>query len=251
MMRVLAVYAHSSSKSFTRAILDEFTKGLADAGHTFEINDLYANKFNPVYSADDFAFFMDESVPMEILEKMNLRTKVLDAASAGPLGPLKAVLAKRWLRGKDLRQIAQGIAQHKPKDVLAEQEKVSRSDAIAVVAPNYWMHFPAILKGWITRVFTYGFAYTLKPEGWKGDVSGRVPLLRLRKALIMQPTFFKKEDYESTGLAEAMRKTIDMWGFEYPGVSDVQHVYFHGIYAVGPETLKQYLQKAYLLGKEF
>ena len=29
------------------------------------------------------------------------------------------------------------------------------------VAPVWWMGFPAILKGWLERVFAYGFAYTL------------------------------------------------------------------------------------------
>jgi NAD(P)H dehydrogenase (quinone) len=108
-----------------------------------------------------------------------------------------------------LKEVVKLISQQKPKDVLKEQEKVVRADAIALIAANYWMHFPAILKGWITRVFTYGFADTLTPEGWKGDSDGRVPLLKLKKALIMQPTFFTKKDYQSKGFEDAMKKIID------------------------------------------
>jgi NAD(P)H dehydrogenase (quinone) len=35
-MRVLTVYAHPDPQSFRHAILDQFTKGLEDAGHTRE-----------------------------------------------------------------------------------------------------------------------------------------------------------------------------------------------------------------------
>jgi NAD(P)H-dependent FMN reductase len=41
-MRVLTVYAHPNPKSFCHAILEQFTKGLAEAGHTSEVVDLYA-----------------------------------------------------------------------------------------------------------------------------------------------------------------------------------------------------------------
>ena len=130
-------------------------------------------------------------------------------------------------------------------------DEIAEADGIVIVHPNWWGQLPAILKGWITRVFTYGFAYTLTAEGWQGAVNGRVSLLDLKKALIIQPTFFSEEDYESTGLKEAMRKTIDMWAFEYPGIPDVQHVYFHGMYGVDENTREGYLQRAYQLGKEF
>jgi putative NADPH-quinone reductase len=48
-MRLLGVYAHPKPKSFTHAVLEEFTRGLADAGHEYEVNDLYANGFDPVH----------------------------------------------------------------------------------------------------------------------------------------------------------------------------------------------------------
>ncbi len=41
-MRVLTVYAHPNPKSFCLAILEQFTKGLEDAGHVSEVVDLYA-----------------------------------------------------------------------------------------------------------------------------------------------------------------------------------------------------------------
>lgn len=250
-MKVLVVYAHPNPKSFTHAILEEFTKGLADGGHTYEIDDLYAIGFNPVYNMQDYVFFSHESVPRELLEAGNPREKVLDNVGTGLFGSIKKAIAKRKMQDVDLMDIVKAIGQFKPKDVVAEQAKVSRADAIAFIAPNFWMHFPAILKGWMTRVFSYGFAYTLTHEGWRGDAEERIPLLKLQKALIIQPAFFSEENYRSKGFGEAMRKTIDTWSLEYVGIPDVQHVFFHSIFGVSEKTLREYLQEAYRLGKEF
>jgi hypothetical protein len=42
---------------------------------------------------------------------------------------------------------------------------------------------------------TYGFAYKLNENGWKGDLDGRIPLLKIKKAIIMQGTFFNEKVY--------------------------------------------------------
>ncbi|TQV82492.1 NAD(P)H-dependent oxidoreductase [Exilibacterium tricleocarpae] len=44
-------------------------------------------------------------------------------------------------------------------EVLAEQQRISRANALVLVHPVYWWSFPALLKGWIDRVFTNGWAY--------------------------------------------------------------------------------------------
>ena len=46
-MKVLTVYAHHDPHSFCHGVLERFTAGLADAGHTSEVVDLYAIKFDP------------------------------------------------------------------------------------------------------------------------------------------------------------------------------------------------------------
>jgi len=47
-MKILIVYAQPSHKSFCHAILRQFTQGPEEAGHTYEVVDLYAMKFYPV-----------------------------------------------------------------------------------------------------------------------------------------------------------------------------------------------------------
>ena len=245
-MRVLTVYAHPNPKSFCHAILQQFTKGLEDAGHTSEVVDLYAIRFDPVFRTQDFASYVHDSMPLEILEKMNLRQGMLDMAG----GPIRRFLAARWLRHKDLREVAKFIHAHRPRDVAAQWDKLKAAEALAFIAPVYWLHFPAILKGWFERVFAYGDAYALTLEGWHGEAKGRVPLLHHEKALVISTTLFKEEDYKADWEAP-MTRIIDDWGLRYPGVKHVEHVYFYGVPAVDDKTRQGYLKRAYELGKEF
>ena len=93
-MRVLTVYAHPNPKSFCHVILEQFTQGLTDAGRTSEVVDLYAIRFDPVFRTADFASYVHESMPLEILGQMNLKQQVLNTAG-GPLQRWIAACADR------------------------------------------------------------------------------------------------------------------------------------------------------------
>jgi NAD(P)H dehydrogenase (quinone) len=245
-MKVLTVYAHPNPKSFCHAILQEFTRGLTDAGHVSEVVDLYAIDFDPVFRIQDFASYVHEGMPAAVLEQMNLKQHVLDAAG----GPVRRFIASRWLRNKDTLSVAKFIRDQKPKDVIAQWEKIKNAQGLAFIAPVFWLHFPAILKGWFERVFSYGDAYALTPLGWSGEAKGRVPLLQHEKALVISTTLFGEEDYK-TYWQLPMTRIIDDWGLRYPGVKKVEHVYFYRVFAVDDETRRAYLKRAYMLGKEF
>ena len=94
---------------------------------------------------------------------------------------------------------------------------MASADALAFIAPVHFCNFPAILRGWIERVFTYGFAYGLTEAAWRGDVNGRLPLLHHKRALIMTSTLFDEAAYDA-GIRDAMDKVIDEWTFRYPGI---------------------------------
>lgn len=245
-MRVLTVYAHPDPRSFCHAVLEEFSRGLQDAGHASDVVDLYAIRFDPVFRMQDSASYVHESMPADVLERMNLKQRVLEAAG----NPLTRFLVARWLRTKDTKEVARFIHEHRPRDAAAQWEKVRRADGLAFIAPVFWLHFPAILKGWFERVFAYGDAYALTPEGWLGEMSGRVPLLHHEKALIISTTLFREEDYDAR-LREPMTRMIDDWGLRYPGVKKVEHVFFYRVPVCDVDARRQYLARAYLLGKEF
>ena len=70
-------------------------------------------------------------------------------------------------------------------DALVERHcaELARADLILVFHPNWWGQPPAILKGWVDRVFRLGTAYGyppgVRPEGVP------VGLLRARHALVV------------------------------------------------------------------
>jgi NAD(P)H dehydrogenase (quinone) len=137
-----------------------------------------------------------------------------------------------------------------PKDVLAQQEKVAWADGLAFIAPVHFCSFPAILKGWIDRVWTLDFAFGLTSAGWHGDINGRIPLLYHQWALILTSTIFDKNAYDD-GIRDAIGKVIDDWAFRFPGIQDVEHVYFYAATSATPELVKQYFQQAHQLGRDF
>ncbi|MDD5712685.1 MAG: NAD(P)H-dependent oxidoreductase [Smithellaceae bacterium] len=136
-------------------------------------------------------------------------------------------------------------------DVLEQQKKVEKADALAFICPVFWMNMPANMIGWIVRVFSYGFAYQLTEEGWRGFVAGRIGLLKQKKALVMSPTFFSEEDYRASGIQDAMEKIVCEYGFEYPGIAKADYVFFYRAFSVSDTIREKYLKRAYDLGRNF
>lgn len=243
---VLVVYAHPNPASFTHAVLDEVVRGLADGGSSVEVLDLYALGFNPVFSQHDATQFVHHTTPEGMLDQQLLEQALLQSAR----NPIKRMLMKRWLRDKTLAELVQAFEEHQPADVRAHQAKVARADGLVFVAPVFWMGFPAILKGWLERVFAYGFAYTLTARGWAGDLDGRVPLLNQRKGLIITPTFFNETDYD-TGWRDAVDTILCDWCLKMAGVQQTQHAYLYAVSASTPEQRARYLHDVYALGRDF
>ncbi len=246
-MKVLTVYAHHKPRSFCHAVLSHFDAGLREAGHENNVVDLHAIGFDPVLRDHDTPNWIDDSMPDDVLQHMNLPESLLERAS----GPVRRMLLKRWIGRLDARGIVRKLhASGGPRDVAVQQQKVAAAEALAFVAPLYFVGFPAILKGWIERVFTLGFAFGLSPEGWRGDINGRLPLLRHRKALILTPTIFDERSYAS-GLHDAMTRLIDDFTLHYPGIESVQHEYFYAVHGADVRTRLAYLHRAQALGRQF
>ena len=77
-MNVMIVYAHPSEDSFTRHVRDSFLRGLEDAGHTWELSDLYQMNFITDMSEAEYlreAYYrLDLEVPEDVRreqEKLN------------------------------------------------------------------------------------------------------------------------------------------------------------------------------------
>lgn len=127
--------------------------------------------------------------------------------------------------------------------MLDRQEKVAQAEALVFIYPVWWASFPAILRGWFDRVLSYGFAYT---QTDKGELMW---LLKHKKALLINTTMFPEEYYKTSGIEDAMKRTMANATFkEFCGIQDVEHVFLYGVDA---EARNKYLELAYRLGKEF
>lgn len=81
-MKVFIVYCHPSNKSFTYMVKDSFIKGLENAGHSYEVSDLYADRFNPVMSEDEYireGFYQIEKPIAEDVKKEQQKINKADS----------------------------------------------------------------------------------------------------------------------------------------------------------------------------
>ncbi|MGZ9165288.1 MAG: NAD(P)H-dependent oxidoreductase, partial [Anaerolineales bacterium] len=59
-----------------------------------------------------------------------------------------------------------------------------------------------------------------------------------------------EEDYKADW-ETPMTRIIDDWGLRYPGIKNVEHVYFYNVPVADTDTRQGYLERAYKLGREY
>ncbi|MEB5705877.1 NAD(P)H-dependent oxidoreductase [Pantoea anthophila] len=97
-----------------------------------------------------------------------------------------------------------------PPDVLAEQQRLDRADALVLVYPIYWWSFPAQLKGWIDRVFIAGWAFDEQDDRIVKRL-GHLPVHLIALGAADTRTFMRR------GYFGSMRNLIDHGIFDYCG----------------------------------
>lgn len=97
-------------------------------------------------------------------------------------------------------------------DVLAEQERILRADAICLAFPLYWWGMPAMTKGWVDRVFMWGWAYD---QLGQSDVS----LLRPRSGLLLVPAGMRSNNERQRPYVSALEAMWLQGTFGYFGFS--------------------------------
>lgn len=96
-------------------------------------------------------------------------------------------------------------------DVASEQARLDRADALVLVYPVYWWSFPGMLKGWIDRVFTNGWAYE---ESAGGKLTKKLQRLNVHLVANAGAT---TRTYARHGYFGAMKTQIDHGIFGYCG----------------------------------
>lgn len=115
-------------------------------------------------------------------------------------------------------------------DVKQEQEYISWADQITFIYPIWWTGMPAIMKGYIDRVFSYGFAYRYDQGVQKGLLTGK-------KAIVINTQGKSKTEYESIGMDKALLLTSDKGIFIYCGLEMSEHLFFDRADRVDADTI--------------
>jgi len=128
--KVLIVHAHPEPTSVTQGLVDVSRQTLRQLGHQVLESDLYAMRWKAVLDEHDF--------------------------------PTRAQTRRFSFIDESGHSYASGC---QSPDIEAEQNKVLAADAVIFQFPLWWYGMPAIMKGWIDRVWAYGLAYGYKNAG--------------------------------------------------------------------------------------
>lgn len=165
-MKVLLIYAHPEPRSLNGTLKDFAVQHLHNVGHEVQVSDLYAMRWKAGFDADD--------------------------SSAPPVGEF-------WRSTLDSKQAFEQGTQS--ADIVAEQEKLLWADTVIFQFPLWWFSMPAIMKGWIDRVYAYGFAYGVGEHSdhhW-GDRYGEGTLAG-KRAMLVVTTGGWEEHYAPRGI---------------------------------------------------
>lgn len=143
-MNVFIVFAHHEPRSFGGALLQRSLDALRSCGHEVRVSDLHAMAFNPIASAADFT-----------------QRRFPDAL--------------QYDREQKFAHEHEAFA----PDIRAELDKLLWCDCLILQFPLWWFSVPAMLKGWIDRVFVNGVVYGKGRRMDTGGMKGRKAMLAI------------------------------------------------------------------------
>ena len=157
-MKFLCVLAHPEPASFTASLAHYGMRALEEEGHVVDVADLYAMQFDPV---SDRRNFMEPFDPTRFDQQAEER---FASANAG-FSP----------------------------DLQREMDRLSSCDVLVLQFPIWWLGMPAIMKGWIDRVFAIGRTY----GGGRWFDRG---IMRGKKAMLAVTIGGTREAYSNDGI---------------------------------------------------
>ncbi|XP_020645450.3 ribosyldihydronicotinamide dehydrogenase [quinone] [Pogona vitticeps] len=162
--KVLIVYAHQEPKSLNGSLKAIAVEELSKQGCNVVVSDLYEMQFEPRTTRKDIVGNLYNP------EEFNYGVEAWEA----------------WKNG------------HLSEDLIEEQKKVKEADLLIFQFPLYWFSMPAIMKGWMDRVFVQGFAHDF-PKCYDSG------LLKNKLALLSFTTGGDKGMYSDGGVSGDIR----------------------------------------------
>lgn len=202
-MKILIVIAHPEPQSFNAAMYQEAIKTLEENGHEVQTSDLYRMNFNPVSDRENF---------------MTVKNTAYFSQQA----------EERFAYENN------GFAE----DILAEQDKVLWCDLMIWQFPLWWFSVPAILKGWVDKVFAMGKFYD----------NGRIynnGLLKGKKALLSITTGGPEKNYITAkyGSTDQILHPIQTGILEFVGFSVLPSEIYFSIERIKDDERKEILER--------
>lgn len=203
-MKVFIVHTHPEPKSFNGSLTQFAKDTLTAEGHEVIISDLYQMNFNPVSDRRNFTSCKDPDYYKQQFEEM-------------------------------LASEVNGFA----FDIQAEMDKLFWCDVLIFQFPLWWFGLPAILKGWVDRVFATGRIY----GGGKWYDNG---VLKGKRAMLSLTTGGSPTMYSETGLNGDIQQTltpINYGIFRFTGFDVLPPFIAWAVSRVGEEQRQVYLQE--------
>jgi NAD(P)H dehydrogenase (quinone) len=205
-MNVLYIYAHPEPRSFNGALRDTAMLTLARCGHQVKASNLYAIKFKAVLDPADFRIRLNPDFFNPAAEQMH-------GVATKSLAP----------------------------DILEEIDKIAWADLMIFQFPIWWSYMPAILKGWIDRVFVQGFVVDLR----EGRVYDR-GLLKGKSAMIVTTSGGLEEMYSKSGIHGDLREHLSIIThniFEFTGMTTLPPFIVYNVPAMTREEGEKQLDR--------
>jgi NAD(P)H dehydrogenase (quinone) len=123
-----------------------------------------------------------------------------------------------------------------PQEIKREQEYLRWANVITFIYPIWWLGMPAIVKGYIDRVFFHDLIFNYKSQQSE-------QMLMKKKVIILNPMGTSNESYEKDEMLKAMKNTCDMGIFQFCGMEVIDHKFFGDIKTGDKEKRKAYLEE--------
>jgi NAD(P)H dehydrogenase (quinone) len=208
-MKVFIVFAHPSATSLNSTLKNEAVFNLQEAGHEVQVSDLYAMKWKAVADEDDFPQ-RDKDKPFSY-------------------------------------EAESGVAYNngtQSADVAAEQAKLLWADAVVLQFPLWWYGMPAILKGWVERVYAKGFAYGRGAHG-KASYGERYGegILQGKRSMVCVTVGGRVAHYGPRGIGGQIDDLL--WPIQhgvlfYPGMTVVPPTVFYEVRRANEEAVRSF-----------
>ena len=128
-----------------------------------------------------------------------------------------------------------------PETIQNHCKELQSADGIVIIHPNWWGQPPAILKGWIDRVFRPGVAYRFD-EGDKGE---GIPIGLLKaKAAIVFNTSNTSDERERSDFGDPLENIWKRCIFDLCGVKNFYRKTFNVIVTSSDDQRKEWLKEA-------